>query len=116
MKRNIKNSSGKIIGYTEIYDDKIIIHNNLKPELILEDLDLIKEIKNKNKDSKVLLKLYDDYLLSAGEIASLYDVCYSNINFIINTLETKTSKKTGRRNSSYGKQRSESTKEKISEK
>ena len=38
---NIKNSSGKIVGYTDITDDCIIINNDTKPLLKITDNFLI---------------------------------------------------------------------------
>ena len=110
----IKNSSGKIIGYTDITNDCIIVDNNAKPLLKITDDFLIQAIKNKNCDSEILIKLYDIYYLNCGEIASLYGVCYSNINKKLKTLPIKTSHNSGRRNRSYGKKQSIKTKQKIS--
>lgn len=112
---DIKNSSGKIIGFTDIQEDCIIIHNNTKPELLIRDPQDILQIKKKNKEKGFLIHLYDDYYLTCGEIASLYEVCYSNINKILKTLPLKTSSKAGRRNRSYGKKQTKETKEKISQ-
>ena len=111
---NIKNSSGKIVGYTEITDDCIIINNNTKPLLKITDNFLIQAVKNKNRSSEILIKLYDEYYLNCGEIASLYGVCYSNINKELKTLPTKTLPKGGRRNRSYGKKQTDKTKQKMS--
>lgn len=112
---DIKNSSGNIIGFTDIQEDCIIIHNNTRPELLIQDQQDILQIKNKNREEEFLIHLYDDYYLTCGEIASLYGVCYSNINKILKLLPTKTSANAGRRNRSYGKKQSQETKEKISQ-
>lgn len=111
---NIKNSSGKIIGYVEIEEDKIIINNNTKPLLIIEDVELISAVKNKDRNDTVIKKLYDEYFLSVGEIAALYDVCYSNINKQARQITFSTKQKEGRRNSSYKKQFSEERRNNIS--
>lgn len=110
----IKNSAGKVIGYTEIKENQIIIHNNSKPELIINNIQDIKRIIDKDKSEDFLIYLYDNYYLSCGEIASLYEVCYSNINKKLKSLSKKTSPKEGRRNRSFGKQQSTKTKEAIS--
>jgi hypothetical protein len=102
MKRNIKNSSGKITGYTEINNDIIVINNHGKPILKLNDVQVLNDIQNDTLTEDVILMLYDDYTLSIGEIASIYNRCYSNINKIIKHLNTKTSKHQGRRNRAYG--------------
>lgn len=104
---DIKNSSNKVIGYVDIQDDKIIIHNNKKPELIIEDLEIISNIKNNNRENSFIQKLYDEYFLTIGEIAALYNVCYSNINKQTRQINFKTAKKANRRNPSYGKTFSE---------
>lgn len=116
MKNDIKNSQGKVIGFTEIKEDCVIIHNNTKPEYIINDKSVVDLIIKKDKSEKFLLTLYDNYYLTCGEIASMYGVCYSNINKIIKRLNTKTAAHEGRRNRSYGKQQSVLTKQKISEK
>ena len=42
---DIKNSNNKIIGFTEITNDQIMIHNNKKPELCISDKEIIEAIK-----------------------------------------------------------------------
>lgn len=112
---DIKNSSNKIIGFTEITNDQIIIHNNKKPELYIFDKEIVEAIKNKDRSDIIIKKLYDEYYLNIGEIASLYDVCYSNINRQTRQIALQTSPKAGRRNRSFGKQQSDKTKKKISD-
>ena len=68
MIRNIKNSAGKITGTTEILEDQIKIDNIKKPILIIDDKEIIKEVKNKSILKDTLIKLYNDYTLSIGEI------------------------------------------------
>ena len=114
--RDIKNSSGKIIGNTDIQDYVIYICNSTKPVLIIDNTSDIEQIKQQNREDWFIIHLYDDYYLNNGEIASLYNVCYSNMNKQIKTLPVKTKPKEGRRNRSYGKQQSDETKEKISKK
>lgn len=101
MKNNIKSSQGKIIGFTEIQEDYIIIHDNSKPEFIIKNKYVVQHIQEKDLSEQFLLILYDKYYLSCGEIASLYGVCYSNINKIIKRLDTKTTPHEGRRNRKY---------------
>lgn len=98
----IKNSSGKDTGYIEHYDDAFVIYSNKKPALRIDDPHDVFEIKKKNMTDDFLIHLYDDYVLNCGEIASLYEVCYSTINKHIKVLPVKTTKSFGRRNSSYG--------------
>jgi hypothetical protein len=112
--RDILNSSNKIIGYTDIIDNKIIIHNNKKPELIIEDEEILKAILEKDRNNTIIKKMYDEYFLTIGEIASLYNVCYSNINKQIRNIKVETTKNQGRRNSSYGKTFSQERKNNIS--
>ena len=111
---NIKNSSNKIIGFTDIKEDYILIHNNKKPELVIKDKKIIDAVKNKNRDNNIIKELYDNYYLMIGEIASLYDVCYSNINKQYKQNSFETTPNAGRRNSNFGKVCSKKTKEKIS--
>ena len=112
MIREIKNSSGKIIGETIIEDNKIIIKNNSKPEYELNDIQILKSI-DKPLEDEILIKLYDFYYLTCGEIASIYGVNYSNINKRIKN-KVKTGKSEGRRNSTFGKQMSEERRKNIS--
>ena len=116
MKNDIKNASGKIIGYTEIINDTIIIHNNTKPELKIKSIEDIAIIQSKIINDEFLIHLYDDYFLSCGEIASLFNVCYSNINKKLKKLPVQTTAKQNRRNRSYGHSQSNKTKELISNK
>lgn len=115
MTNNIKNSSGKVIGTTETTNTEIIIKNDTKPVLIINDLDIVNAVNQKNRDNSIIQKLYDEYFLSCGEIASLYEVCYSNMNKQMKNIEFKTTAKQGRRNRSYGKSQSQETKNRISE-
>ena len=112
---DIKNSSGKKIGETEIKDNKIIINNFSKPLLIIEDdMEILKVIEE--KDEKGFEILFNKYNLLIGEIASLYNMTYSTVrkHMISQGIDTKS--KAGRRNSSYGQKFSEERKRKIGEK
>ena len=111
MIREIKNSSGKIIGETIIEDNKIIIKNNNKPDYELNDIQILQSI-DKPLEDEILIKLYDFYFLTCGEIASIYGVNYSNINKRIKN-KTKTGKSEGRRNSTFGKHMSEERRNNI---
>lgn len=102
MKKDIKNSSGKITGTTQIFNDHIIIDNQGKPILQIIDKQIINEVLNKCISEKTLIKLYNEYTLSTSEIASLYDRCYSFVNrLILNNSNIKINR-CGRRNRAYG--------------
>ena len=68
----------------------------------------------KEKNNEGIVQLYDDYYLTIGEIASLYNISYYSMWLKIQKLPIKTNKKEGRRNSSYGKHFSEERKNNIS--
>lgn len=103
MKRSIFNSSKKIIGEVEITNDNIIINNFSKPILLISDKRIISFIINKDEIYENILELYDSYTLTIGEIAALFDISYTRANKWIKSSDPGTSKKSGRRNSSYGK-------------
>lgn len=100
MKTDIKNASSKIIGYINIEEDKISIHNGDKPVLTICNVEHIRRIKR--KDLAFIVDLYDDYTLTIAEIAALYHETYPHMSSIIKSLPVKTKMKSGRRNSSYG--------------
>lgn len=100
-----KNSTGKIFGEVEITKDKVIIKNYKKPELIIDDINIVKDITNKKLE--YILELYDNYELCIGEIAALYNYKYHQINNLIKSMSPKTTKSHGRRNSSFGQKFSE---------
>lgn len=102
MKRNIKNSSNKITGTTEILSDKIIINNIGKPILEIIDKQIIKEVLNNCISNNTLIKLYNEYTMSIGEIASLYNRCYATINQLIKKEPKIIIDRRGRRNRAYG--------------
>ena len=112
QKVDIITSSGKIIGYVQFDDLKIIINNFNKPILEISDEILINGIKNKSDDSIIIL--YDEYTLTIAEIAALFKCSYYMMNQIIKKLNVQSAKKQGRRNSSYGIDFSEQRKENIS--
>lgn len=114
MNRPIKNSSGKIIGQTTITNDSLIIDNRTKPLLKITNIQLIQAVKNGDRSNNIIQCFYDEYFLGCGEIASLYDVCYSNMNRQLRTLSLQTTARQGRRNRSYGKTPIDETKAKIS--
>lgn len=114
MIQKIKNSSGKVTGQITITDDKIIINNMTKPTLIINDKTIIQSIKQKELQEDIIKTLYDDYTLTIGEIAAIYNRCYSNINrFLREVLKIKQNKK-GRRNRAYGKSISKEQSQKMS--
>ena len=110
--RDVKSSSGKIIGKVIITPTKVIVKHNTKPELTITDLQVIEEI---NKKSLIGVQiLYDEYYLTNGEIAALYNLPYSCINQkYMPQLVLKTTAQAGRRNSRYAAEFSEETKAKI---
>ena len=113
MIRKIKNSSGKFTGEIEFTENKIIVNNSKKPTLEITDRRILDVASNKNPDVESVLIMYDEYTMCVGEIACVFDVCYSNINKIILNSNPKTKKHNGRRNRSYGKPASEHTKNTI---
>lgn len=114
MIRNIKNSSGKITGTTEILPNIIKIDNLGKPLLIITDEIIIKEVLANNISKDTLITLYNKYTMGIGEIASLYNRCYSNINKLIKTIPEIHLNHCGRRNRAYGHEVSVEQSEKMS--
>lgn len=102
MKRNVFSSSGKIIGMVELEKDKIIVKNNTKPILELYDKEIIDIFGSKLLNTNIVIKLYDEYFLTIGEIAAIFGVYYSHVNKITKRF-CKTTIHQNRRNSSYGK-------------
>lgn len=113
MKKDIINSSSKITGYTTIENDSIKIYNLDKPVLEITDTNLIYKIINKIDEDKVLEELYNHYLMSISEIASIYGTSYYIINNKIKANPNIIIDRKGRRNRAYGKQQSQETREKI---
>lgn len=108
-----KNSSGKIFGEVEVTEDKIIIQHYQKPQLIIDDIEIVNGVINHNEE--YLLTLYDEYELCIGEIAALYKRPYHQINPKINKLHPTTSGNYGRRNSAFGQTFSEERRNRISQ-
>lgn len=102
MRIDIINANGKIIGYIEIFDDKIDIYNGNKPIVSIFNKEHLNKINN--KDYAFITVLYDDYTLTIAEIAAIYNEKYFHIADKIKNLPIKTKPKAGRRNSSYGVQ------------
>ena len=99
---DILNSSGFKIGVAKIDGDLIIVNNNNKPLLIIEDdLELIQKIKNKDESGFEIL--FNKYYLLIGEIAALYNMTYSTTRKHMIKMGIDTKSKAGRGNSSYGK-------------
>lgn len=113
IERDIKNSSGKITGKTTITESKILIDNIGKPLLEIIDQQIIQEVLSNNISDSTLLELYNEYTMSIGEIASLYNRCYSNINKKLKSLGF-TPDKRGRRNRAYGHHVPKTQSEKMS--
>lgn len=114
MKRNIKNSSGKITGYTEFENDYIEIHNGDKPVLRIEDTFILQTVKTRTFSHEALEKLYNEYTLSIGEIACLYDTFYSRANQKIKECPGIKPNRCGRRNRAFGRPVSKEQSEKMS--
>ena len=113
--RKCVNSSGNTFGTVTITDDQITINHNTKPELIITDPKVIKEVLNKTDEG--IRILYDEYYLMIGEIAALYEVAYSNINRSrMPKINVQTGKCAGRRNSRFSATVSDETRAKIGEK
>ena len=101
MKNNIFNSSGKIIGYTEKIENQILIHNIKKPDLIINNANIVKIYNSKTIEKNIIVELYDKYTLTIGEIASIFGLFYSKINQVVKQ-NCETGKHQGRRNASFG--------------
>ena len=72
---DIKNSSGKIIGNIKELDGGYLITNPPKPDLLIDDKEIISKIKS--KDETAFTILWNDYTLLIGEIAALYGMVYA---------------------------------------
>lgn len=114
MIRNIKNSSGKITGTIEFTDNSLVIKNSSKPVLVIDDEKILETIKRGDLKKSILILLYNEYKLTIGEIACLYDKCYSNINRILKTIPEITFDHSGRRNRAFGHPVSKEQSEKMS--
>ena len=115
MIRNIKNSSGKIIGTTEITKENIIINSTGKPLLIIDDKKIINEVLQEEIKEDALIILYNDYTMTIGEIASLYNRCYSTLNKMMRKIPQIIFNHKGRRNRAYGHPVSKEQSKKMSE-
>lgn len=111
---NTYNSANKIIGTTDVTPEKIIINTRGKPLLIIEDKEIIEGILAKNRTNEFVRRLFDEQNLLIGEIASLFNVVYSNINSQLKSIAGWKADKKGRRNSSYNTTFSEERRKKIS--
>lgn len=100
MKRNTKNSSGKIIGEITYYRTCIIVNTFSKNQKVI--IDNI-SIMNNMTDIKTFEYLWDMYILNVSEIANILNICYSKCNRIFKVADVITSKKYNRRNSSWNR-------------
>lgn len=114
MINQIKNSNNKITGNTVIETNKIVIDNIGKPILEINDCFILKSVKEKDISKEILIYLYNNLTLTIGEIASLYGVCYSNINKKLKSIPEIKFNKCGRRNRAYGKKVSKEQSAKMS--
>lgn len=97
--RLIKNSSGKTLGWVELTENSIIINNDSKPVLVIDNQSVLDEIRE-NPDNAMKI-LYDEYTLTIGEIAAIFNTKYFKINAKLKEIGIESAKKSGRRNSSY---------------
>lgn len=102
MLRDIKNSNKKVIGTVEITTTAIVIKNESKPDLVITDPVIVKAVYENNISEDIMVQLYNEYTLSIGEIAALYDRCYSFANKLLKRCPRITFNKNGRRNRAYG--------------
>ena len=114
MINQIKNSNNKVTGKTVIETDKIIIDNIGKPILEIKNFSILKSVAEKDISEEILIYLYNDLTLTIGEIASLYGVCYSNINKKLKSISEIKFDKRGRRNRAYGRKVSKEQSAKMS--
>jgi hypothetical protein len=133
MKINeVKSANGKIIGKVSINESTITSEIINKPLLLIdkkEIVELCNEIYELNEgivetgnnsimkytiDTELYKRLYDEYILTVGEIASIFNITYWKSNKIFKSIEVETTRYEGRRNSNYGKETSKEKSEKIS--
>jgi len=103
MIKKIYNSSNKIIGDVEINFNEVIIHHDKLPDLIINDPEIVSFSNNPIYNDDIIIKMFDDFYLTIGEIAALSNVLYHRANKWIKTLPVKTGKSAGRRGPSFGK-------------
>ena len=103
MIKKIYNSSNKIIGTVDINFNEIIIHHNKLPDLVINDPELVSFSNNPIYNDDIIIKMFDVFYLTIGEIAALSNVLYHRANKWIKTLPVKTGMNSGRRGSSFGK-------------
>jgi len=111
---DIKNSAGKVTGKVTYEDFKFFIDNAKKPILEISEKEIVQKLREKNKDLDFLLYLYNELTLNIGEIAAIYEVCYSNINKLYKKIPNWKADAKGRRNRAYGHPVSKSQSEKMS--
>lgn len=111
----IYNSSGKVIGQIKKTEEYIIVDNYKKPTIKINDNRVVSLFGKREITDEEIIYLWDEYILSTGEIAAIVGVVYSNINKRIKKLSPKTPNKFGRRNSSYNATFSKERRENISE-
>lgn len=103
IKKNVFSSSGKIIGEVSLDKGTITVNHFKKPPIIeITDSKIVSVFDSKVVDVDIALELYNDYNLLIGEIAAIFGVFYSHLFQKIRH-KAKSSKKQGRRNSSYNR-------------
>ena len=113
FERVIKNANYKIVGKIIFEESRLVVQNENKPLLTIEDMELIKRAQNKELDAYV--ELYDKYFLTIGEIAAIVGYSYQWVWKQIQNLEVKTGGLQGRRNPSFGVIFTEERRRRISE-
>lgn len=114
IKNYIYKPNNDIIGEVRLLDDHIEIDNkNKQPIVYIYDIEIIDIFNSKKFNVDIGLKLYNDYNLCINEIAAIFGIFYNQVFYEIRYLE-KAGEHAGRRNSIYGKQRSQNTKNKLS--
>lgn len=110
--RTVKTANGKQCGHIEIKENGFLVASDTKPTVEVYDDVIVKDICEKN--GRCIRRLYDEYELTIGEIAALFEVSYQTMYKRMRQAGFDTSSKSGRRNSSYGIHFSEQRKKNIS--
>ena len=114
IKNYIYKSNNDIIGEVRLLDDHIEVDNKDKqPIVYIYDKEIINIFNSKDFNKEIGLILYNDFNLCINEIAAIFGSFYNHVFHAMRYLE-KSSEHLGRRNSRYGKQLTQTTKDKIS--
>ena len=110
--RAVKTANGKQCGCVDNISEGFIVISDTKPSVEIKNAEIVKDISNKNYDC--IKRLYNEYELTVGEIAALFEVSYQTMYKRMKEAGYDTSSKKGRRNSSFGVHFSEQRKKNIS--